>query len=80
MTGQRPSSGMTSRSTAWRIVGPSGEPVECEIELTARSTWTITVTFCAETLLTESHPQENGARLRAVEVRDRLLRHGWKNV
>jgi hypothetical protein len=65
---------------AWRVVGMSNQWVECCLRRMHHQAWRLTVTFTAETLLSETYGSEADARARAGVLRDRLLQNGWTDL
>jgi hypothetical protein len=65
-------------SEAWKLLGTTERSVECSVIETASRAWRLTVTFGPETMLSEIHPTENEANVRAQQLRDNLITRGWK--
>jgi hypothetical protein len=66
---------------AWRLRGSKSTFVECRITQTVSKLYALTVVSGSETFLDEIYPDATSAKLRATQVRDRLLGSGdWTSV
>ena len=62
----------------WRLHRVTGNCVECNVRPTAWSLFALTVTLGSETFLSECYPDSPSAMKRATQIRDHLVRDGWR--
>jgi hypothetical protein len=70
-----------SNDEAWRLRNSKSTLVKCRIRPTVSKLYALTVVSGSETFLDEFDPDSTSAMLRAMQVRDGLMRSGdWTDV
>jgi hypothetical protein len=63
-------------NTLWQLRGTTERVIECRVDRTPSKSHLLTVILGRETCLNETYPDESSARIRALQVRDGLLKSG----
>ena len=62
----------------WVLRGTTERTLWCSVSEAPSELWLVTVSYGSETMLQESYPTVDSARLRATGLRDVLTGNGWR--